>query len=484
MKNKIFLLAILISMITAVGAWAQNLPASIWTSPQSTTTEGRYRSNADDFIRPDAYSGVKFNKWFGLVSFLWDENYSGIATVGYATRVSSLYIGAFYNGNLWAGSPANNYTSMEPSPVPNGGVSGMSYDVYSNINVVPASVNNVALLIGVADMGFRLTYRTNHQSFDESGIVTGNQLYGSYQAESGYMAPQIAWAMAKDLTGNGIRPYATFDLVFNRDYLKTETIGPDGNGITGARVGRSANRFEPSLGLGLGGYTFYNKDGFKASCDLDYVLSMNIYDNDYSYAQDGVYKTRSFKGTFSPASISFLERSYVSNQFTPSLSGSWSEDRLALKFKLNLPLTFISRDDNQMDLDSSYNLVYQGASDSAFSFSFRPDVRLALQYKIVPGKLTLNAGARLQATAITLETVDRTYYNDNVKTSSQTIHQDSWGSGFVSRFSLGPTFNFTDNAWVEAVTGVTNAYGNNGTIDIFAPGGLFSFGSILVALKF
>jgi len=473
-------------MITAAGVRAQNLPASIWMSPQSATTEGRYRSNADDFIRPDAYAGVKFNKWFGLVSFLWDENYNGIATLGYAAKVDKVYIGAFYNGNLWAGAPANNYTEQEFATAPAGGTEGRIYNVYNSISVVPAPVNNVALLIGAADMGFRITYRTNHQSFNEGGIVTANQLYANYQAESGYMAPQIAWAMAKDLTKKGIRPYLTVDLVFNRDYQKTETAGPDSAGILGAKIGRSANRFDPSVAAGLGGYTFYNKDGFKASFDLDYVFTLYAYDNEYSFVDNGVYKTGTIKGTYSPGSFPYIEQSYMSNQFSPSLSGSWSEDRLALKFKINLPLTFSGKEQNTMKLDDSGKLIYNDDSNSASAFTFRPDMRLALQYKLVPGRLTLNTGARIQATAITLETVNRKYYNDGelVEGSAQKVHRDSYGSGFVSRFSIGPTFNFTDNVWVEATTGVTNAYGNEGTIDVFAPGGLFSFGSILAALKF
>jgi hypothetical protein len=477
------LIALLLLTVTTAGVWAQNLPNNIWTSPQSATTEGRYRSNADDFIRPDAYLGVKFNKWFGMTSFLSDENYSGIATVGFATQVSNVYIGAFYNGNLWAGAPVNDYTEMEPVTVPLGGSAGKVYDVYNTINVAPAPVNNIALIVGAYDMGFRITYRTNHQSFDESGIVVGNQLYKNYSAGGGYLAPQIAWAMAKDLTPNGIRPYATVDLVFYRDNLKTETSGPDSAGISGSRIGRSANHFDPSIGLGLGGYAFYNKDGFKVSADLDYVLTLNIYDNEYSYVEDGKYKTGTIKGTFSPGSFPYVEQSFMSNQFTPSVSGSWSEDRVALKFKLNLPLTFTSREQNDMGLNDKGNLVYNGANDSTFAFTFRPDLRLAFQYKLVPSRLTLNVGARIQATAITLQTTDREYYNDGEKVSSQKIHSDSYGSGFVNRFSLGPTFNFTDNIWIEANTGVSNVYGD-GAIEVFAPGGLFSFGSILVALKF
>jgi hypothetical protein len=129
-------------------------------------------------------------------------------------------------------------------------------------------------------------------------------------------------------------------------------------------------------------------------------------------------------------------------------------------------------------------LVYNGFSDSTTTFTFRPDLRLALQYKIIPDRLTLNTGARIQASALTLTTINRTYYNDGNKEGTQTAYQNSFGSSIASRFHLGVTYNFTENAWVEATTGVSNAFGNEGAIEIFAPGGLFSFGSLLVSLKF
>jgi len=485
MKIRIFSLALLMSVITVMGMWAQNLPNNIWTSPQSTTTEGRYRSNADDFIRPDSYTGVKFDKWFGLVSFLMDENGGPVATAGFATKVKDIYIGAFYNGNLWANMPVNNYTEQEPNPTPNGGTAGTVYDVYNYISVSGTNnpINNVAVLIGAANMGFRLTYRTNYQFFNKKDIVTGNQLYKNYHDENGYIAPQIAWAMAKDLTKNGIRPYATLDLVFNRDYKKTETSGPDSTGNTGENIVRSLNHFDPSLSMGLGGYTLHNKDGFKLSGDLDYVLTFNFYDNEYSYVDGDVYKTGKIKGTYSPGMFPYVEHSFVSNMLTPSLSGSWSKEKVALKFKLNLPLTLSSEKQNDMGLDSSNNLIYVNANDSTTTFTFRPDLRLAMQYKIIPDKLSLNTGARLQATAITLSTVDRTYYNAGTKTSTQKLHRDSFGTSFVSYFHIGASFNFSENVWTEAATGVSKAYGD-GAIDVFKPGGLLAFGSILVGLKF
>jgi len=486
MKNKVFTLVLLLSMIAATEVWTQNLPANLWSSPQSTTTEGRFRSNADDFIRPDTYTGVKFNRWFGMASFLNDANNEAIATLGLATSVSKVYIGMFYSGNFWTNKPVNNYIEQEPATAPNGGVVDKPYDVYDSISVSSLTnpVNNFALLIGLANMGVRITYRTNYQSFNERNIVTGDQLYNNYVDESGYTSLQIAWAMAKDLTKNGIRPYATVDLTFNRDYQKAKTSGADVDGVSGAKIGRSLNHFDPSFGLGLGGYTFYNQDGFKASADLDYVLTFNFYSNEYSYVQDGVYKTGTITGTYSPGSNPYVQEYFVSNLITPSISGSWSEDRLALKFKLNLPLMFSSREQDSMNVNDSGNLIYHGDSNLFTTFTFRPDLRLALQYKIIPSKLTLNAGARIQTTTITRETINQEHYTNHERNYGRRIHNNSFGGTFINRFSIGPTFNLTENFWVEATTGVTNAYGNEGVIDVFAPGGLFSFGSILVALKF
>jgi len=382
----------------------------------------------------------------------------------------------------------NTYNEEEPATVPAGGAAGKTYNIYYNTpsaGGINNPVNNVALLIGIDNMGFRLSYRTNYQLFKESDIVTNNQLYKSYQVEMGYIAPQIAWAMAKDISKNGIRPYVTFDLIFDRNYQKTETSG----GTTGSNTEYSLNHFDPSFSAGLGGYTLYSKDGFKLSGDLDYVLTLNFFDNEYSYAEGGVYKTGKIKGVYEGTGISpYNERFFVSNALTPSLGGSWSKDNVSLKFKLNLPLTLSGREQNAMTPDASGNLVYDGTSNSITAFVFRPDLRLAMQYKIIPDKLTLNAGARLQATALTVETIDITNYNMGVKTSTQKQHNDSTiniGSGtqFVSRFHIGFAFNLTENLWTEATTGVTNAYGN-GAIDVFADGSLFAFGSILVGLKF
>jgi hypothetical protein len=315
----------------------------------------------------------------------------------------------------------------------------------------------------------------------------------------GYIAPQIAWAMAKNLNANGIRPYATLDLVFDRDYQKDETVGgtvividdDDTVTVTGEKIGDSKNHFDPSLAIGMGGYTFHNQDGFRASFDFDYVFSMSIYDNEYSYVEDGQYKTAKIKGISTPeTNIPLIEQSKVSNLLTPSISGQWGVDRLALRFKLNLPLALVFEEKNNMMLDNSNKAIYNGESQSFTVFTFRPDLRLALQYKIVPDRLTLNAGARIQATAITRRVIDYKNYEEGTLVVSSKKHESTFSdneggvSRFVSRFSIGANFNFTENVWVEATTGTANLWGDN-AINLFSSeNNLFSFGSIMVGLKF
>jgi hypothetical protein len=172
------------------------------------------------------------------------------------------------------------------------------------------------------------------------------------------------------------------------------------------------------------------------------------------------------------------------------MSGQWSKDKLALKFKLNLPFTLDIEKKANMILDVNNNPIYHGENQAFTVFTFRPDLRLALQYKIIPDRLTLNAGARIQATAITMRTINyKSYDNGNLIETSK-IHEPSYadntgtGNRFVSRFSIGASFNFTENAWAEANTGITNVYGDD-AINVFSSDkSLFSFGSILVVLKF
>jgi hypothetical protein len=486
MKNKILGLttAIALSMIVAGGLWAQSLPGNIFSSPQSDASQGRMRSNADDFIRPDAYTNVKFEKWFGMTSY----GQSNRATAGLATKIGGLYLSAFYNGNFWAGKPANNYTESEANLWGDG---YKTYRDYGTPSVATGPVNNAAILLGVGDMGFRLTYRTNYQSFSKKDIfaeapVGGKQYFKSYKAENGYIIPQIAWSMTKDLTAIGLKPYVTVDLAFQRDSLKGEVYITKTE-TSGEYIFSSGNYFEPKISFGLGGITVLNKDGFKGSIDLDNDLYLRVYNNEYTYYDNtGKPKSAKIKG-LNDDTNGLTTNSYFQDVITPSVAGSWSSGNVALRFKLNLPMTIIGTEVTDMDIkDDKGTLQKNGDNTKTSTFAFQPDLRLALSWKVFP-KLALYVGGRLQTTPLSSSTVtEKTYTADKEDEHSTTKEKNNGfgtAAGVTHNLRLGTTFNISDNVWVEAQTGLWNSEGKASVFSTTS-WGLFEFSSILVGLKF
>jgi hypothetical protein len=93
--KRIILVAVLFAAMTTV-AFTQAVEGFA-ASPQSIATQGRYRSTADNFIRPDSFSGVSFEKFFFMTSFASTTE----ARLGFATKLGSAYLGLGYSGTFW-----------------------------------------------------------------------------------------------------------------------------------------------------------------------------------------------------------------------------------------------------------------------------------------------------------------------------------------------------------------------------------------------
>ncbi|MDR2574955.1 MAG: hypothetical protein LBC52_00765 [Treponema sp.] len=475
--KKLFIFMALILITTAV-VFAQNqvtsgsiaMPGSPnWASPQFTATQGMFRDAADNFIRPDYYSAVTFDKFFAMTSFASTNR----VQLGYAGKIGNLYIGAAYGGSFWAGYTQLNYTEQEYGAWPGGSkkvpVYGFAPD--NPFNGSGDTENRIAVLLGTADMGFRFTFSSvNHELISIKDSVLGGAVgpVKSYEAERGSITPQIAWAMAKDLTENGIRPYVLLDLGFVRRYIKGEAAGG------GVYVANSENHFDPKLTLGLGGYTLYKSDGgFALLADLEYVLALRFYENEYTYMDGGDSKISTIKGLNSAAGLT--ENTYNGHRITTALVGRWSGGPLGLRFRLNLPVTLIGEESTDMTVNGSD--LDSGEKRTTSSIDFAPYLQLAAQWKIVP-KLTLNAGGRITLTAVGQTTID-TDYKTTPATSTKEI-KEVYGNT-TNNLTIGFTFLPTDNLTFEASTGI----GANNSINVFdAANGLLSFTSLLVELRF
>ena len=500
MKKAMFI-AVMLTVMAGGGLFAQAIPGG-FVSPQSSATQGRLRSAADDFIRPDSYSGVAFTKWYGMASFASTT----LATLGFAAKTSGekpVYIGAFYNGSFWAN--AQFFTSTERNiPWLDVEKKVSIYDGLPSYSVTRPS-NQVAVLIGVADMGFRLSYRTTHQIFKENNFAvpddpvnpTAYEYYKSYKTERGLISPQLAWSMAKNLTANGIKPWATFDLSFNRNYTKDAQYSPYiyGDWVATEYILISQNNIAPEFNIGLGAVTIVNKNNWRTSIDLEYRLQMTMYNNEYNYTDEyGDNKIKSFKGTYNGATGELTEQSFHGHRVRPSLSTQWNGDKLRLRAKLDFNLIFNSTVNNPMAIKldelsyplSNGELAYEGVAEKAFNFQFNPDLQLAAQWQVV-SRLFLNVGGRITLNALsTTTTKGKSYDNGRAEENSDYTTKATVYGATLNQLNIGFTINATDNLSIEAVTGMSGTTKTNNKLNFFdtTETGLFNFGSILVALKF
>ena len=480
MQKKIIFsfMAVLLSIVTVGGIYAQvALPGGNLESPQSQATQGRIRGMADDFIRADSYVNAKFEKWFGFTSFASADT----AGLGFATKIGSAYISALYRGNLWVGRGSKDFYDENQEFYGN----NRNFPTYENIPDVTGNNNNTgAVLVGINNMGFRLAYRHTFQSFKENDIAvddTPTAFYKDYQTGAGGFEPQIVWAMTKDLLPFGLRPYAGVNFLFDRNYLKTEAY-TSATGTSGERTERSSNYFSPTVTVNTGGFTFYNKNGFRFTGEVEYILNMRIYNNDYSYMDGSTYKTNSVKGIYTGGTAA-SEDSYLQNTIMPAFTGSWTKDKLALRLRFNLPFIIRSQEKTGMQVMTDGNLRQHGDYEKSSTFIFAPDLRLVAQWWIIP-KLALNVGGRITANNLNIRTSEGSSYNEGnmIANSSYTRKQYNYAndSRILARLDAGFTVNATDNFWFEVTSGL-----QNNVVSIFdSAAGFLRFTNILAGVKF
>ena len=483
MKRKTFfvLAAVLILSTIAVGSvMAQKSePEDFLESPTSIATAGRFSSDTDDYIGAADYAGVAFKNWFAFASF--DDHYK--ATLGYARYFGNIYVGLYYGGNMFWGYLDNSYAEYEHTFTSGSKKTFNSYTTWEN----PANSENenrFAVLIGVADMGFRISYASNHASFGGDDIIVGANAYKNYDRTNGWIVPQLQWGMTKPIMEKGIQPTVTFDLGFYRNFYRYTLYNADGTAAD-ERVSNSRNFVQPKIALGLGGFEFYNGENFSISADLDYTLLFEIFRNDFSYLDGTKWKINTVKGINATGSLS--EDSFVSHEITPSLSASYDSDRLNLSARFALNFDLISSKSSEMEEYDSGKLRKDGYDESFFRFVFQPELALGMQYKAIPGKLIINAGGKISAGGIMKYSNNYDYYNSGTKTSTTTTKIKSTSYMTVAGETglyLGLAFNFNEHFGLEAVTGLINdndfsVFGDGSFVD-----SVTTFGRILAKIKF
>ena len=486
--KKIIVFTAMIAVLagSVFGQALPNLVSGGFTSPQATATQGRIRSAADDFMRPDSYKNVSFENWFAMTSF---ANTTG-ASLGYASKKGDLYLGLFYTGTFFANiqtfTPTEHYEAWH-------GVGKSGVRVYDNVPLFSGGSpsNQLAVLVGAGDMGFRFTLSSTYKQFEDSDFAVDDGLggpateYKSLEMGNGAVSPQLAWGMTKNLTDKGIKPWATIDLVFNNTFRKYQEYDDLNNYAAGDETVADSTKYTQfELNLGLGGITIAEKDGWRTSFDFEYLLDIYFYENEYSFTPDGSTYSKIYTISGRRNGVAnFDEYSRTYHRLRPSISTQWNGEKLRLRAKLDLNIGINATDTTPVSPLTNGSLHKDGTTAVATTFSFNPDLRLAAQWQLHT-RLFLNIGGRININALESTTTEGKGYslllgevaNSSYKTVSATIF-----GATNNTLTLGVTFNPIDNLSLEASCGLT---GNNASVFTANANGLFYFGSILAKVTF
>jgi hypothetical protein len=341
-------------------------------------------------------------------------------------------------------------------------------------------------------MGFRLAFRTTQNIIsvkDDFATTTGGiaptiTYFKSQQRSSGLLLPELAWSLTKNLTENGVKPWAAFGVTFNQNYNKYETYADPAVGVT---VASSTKSVVPRFDLGLGGFTFIKKEsGFSASVDMDYRLTITAYDNEYNYTDaNSRRQIGTLKGTNTNGALA--EASGSSHRIRPSLAGQWSGGTLALRSRLVLPVTITPLKYDAMAIQlvdsvpvTNGNLVKDGTSSQTTTVNFAPTVELAAQWRIVP-RLTLNAGGLITISNLQSSTEKGSIYTNGSQDDNSSFKTVTYTRGTTANaLTAGFSFRPTDNLTFEASSGI----GSSNNVSVFDPSGFVNFTSILASLRF
>jgi hypothetical protein len=514
-NGKLSVAATVLLLVAAGVVYADPLFTGI--SPQSEATRGIFSSDADNFLSVRDYANMDFAKWWSVVSYkrqviardsgfpIEQGNGTELAQLGFATRFGGLYMGLSYMGNGWkqfgrVGITSNIYRYTEQT------IGEKTWKVFPGSR--PPELyeryelrNEASLLLGIADMGFKLYYSSNYQGNKQSDIAVGTpgnyMFFKNYEEEYGNINPGLVWGMTRNLIpSRGIKPEVRLDLNFIRTSIKQEDYDQNTFESIGMYVRRSQNRFVPGLNVGLGGFTLTSVDNFNLKVDLDYGIKLYFYDNEYSYmGDDGKYHIKSLKGGQSDIDSGSSNKLHETNQtthtLTPALKTDWSGNRMGLAAVLSLNMGFDNRIDTGKTIkegSTDGSLVKQGFTDASTEFHFKPELDLAMRWSIVPERLFLNAGGGISFFELVLRALDRQMYDDDVENKDRGYNQrQNIFYPASTKLYLSTTFNLTPNIELQSSLGVLS----NNSVSVFnanldedGNGGFFNFFNILLTVKF
>ena len=507
---------IVLIAITAL-VLALPLSAQIIGTPGSNTsqaTSGIFGNDVDDYMSYHFYSDVKFEKWFGFVG--WNSNPS----LGYATKLGGIYLGAWYNGNI-VSIPSGTYTeTITPDYDDDNQILISSTKTISYSSVAMINTNNhLEILLGLGGMGFKVgvfenlqtnklggnSIRTFTTTDTQDGLIEYRNEPVEFNSTSGSFRPYVGWGASF----GSLRPYA--ELSFDMYQYKQIDTYKDYDTYLGKQTGTENIRraagsatlpngdsyMMPALGLGLE-YDLAKKTNTQTTLGLGYNMDIKLYNNDYGASGvNGTAKGTVYWGALPTTITHYADRTVTSiaNQtidiveikdmnhgLVPSFMITGEPiSGFKLGFRAELPVSLgIKSEDYYQDKYSITTVKYDLPNvDKSKNYTntvrvheangllettvldIGANLSLGASFALVPNRFTVNAG--IGGTPFTFtRTVAKASPNGPEGTTTYTTEVDGYGAKTIDTVVYTPTGTYQSDTTATNAIWTAFSYGFSG----------------------
>lgn len=511
-------------------------PAVAQTKSQTASvTKGIFTTDVDNYMNVNTYDKVMFDKWFGVIAADGTTPQLGFATKIGGLYLGTSYKGTLYNSsgndtiNIVTTPTVTDGVVSSTATTTTKSVTSSSLNTNNTVGVLVGALgmgfsasfsetmNHSNIPYYVTSYASAPNASTGQQAIETTtdnpaGKTATSTKYTNNYNNSGSMTPSLGWGMNLNVGTMILRPSASVAATFNKNEKSaTKAASTTVNEVeTSSDTGTcttALSNLEPTATIGAI-LEFPKIDGAQAFAILTYRLDTKFFiGNSYldangtSIALPGnAYVTAYKQVTDNPAlekttttgtDILAYTDSYMMHTVTPQFKFKKEfDDQLSIGFlaKANVSAEFSSTGSTRTnttvvtvdsysqnpgsDTTETTTVTTNGNTTATATYEISPEASAAVVYKLLPGKLSLNAGYSLSAPKLTstqttvtkslpdTTTVKKVDENGFVltdtetttvnaaRTESQTL-TNTWGA-ISQTLSAGLTFYINDKMTFDA----------------------------------
>lgn len=397
---------LLLVLVTSTFVFAQS-------SNTFTATADTLRDDADNFMNVRYYNDVDFSNFFAWTDLSLDE-----ANLGFAKKFDALYLGAYYNGDLWDGS--SDKTTTENT---------------TNVTKNITGNHTFDLLFGFSGMAFKLGTYFNLDNTKTSYVDTENEYESESKTNNSTYTFDLTWGGLSVPAGNAnLRPWAEIAFEINDATVYSEVKTGDTTVVTTDKTNtNNLNTLSVTLASDA---EWGSKDAFFSVAGLAYTLETAI------GANGVVYEVTDGENT---STVTRYDFKYALNTFSPYYRFEYKvSDNLKLGGRVGASLNIKTECPGDTYIDENKPEDTPRFVKTTTT-EINPNLGLGMQYKLKPN-FAMNLG--LKASLPSFDSI-KTVTPVGEDSESKNVESDV-NSSFSSNLYTGFVWDINENCALDA----------------------------------